>query len=244
MPPKRLSEPPSHAGRSPAAGGGKPAAARADTGGKVLATVRWLEDLEDTAEWSKMQLRYEGNQLSLWRQRKRSGVFVQQDSFAFTQITHLRFGPEIISRIFAKNAENSRRKEECDAWCCMSFRTDKDITYDIVAQDGRAARAGRSPLPSPSCPSHSPVRPHVASHTRLPVLSLLQIASKARCAGSWEGFIPGGKETPEGSGRLGIPAVVHGALAAGAASTGRGGRCRQGDTRRAAAGTVPVVEGP
>lgn len=103
---------------------------------KVLATVRRLDDT--TGEWAVIQLKYAGEQLCLSRQRKRSGEYVVEEMFPFRQITHLLFGPTIMCRIFA---DYPKRKAECDAWCCMSFRTQADTTYDIAAQDSRAARA-------------------------------------------------------------------------------------------------------
>jgi len=166
---------------------------------KVLAAVRKLDDT--TGEWSRIQLEYSGDQLRLSKKRRRSGAFVPAESFPFAHITRIIFGPTIIRRIFA---EFPLVAADCKAWCCMSFCTEADITYDIVADDGRAARAG-TPRPAAALQFREPSVQHPttmhsladfccccvwSSHpcaTQRPLPSVPQAARKGATAGDRPG---------------------------------------------------------
>ena len=126
---------------SVAANAAAPSTAAAARPWKVLAAVRKINDT--TGELSRTQLEYRGDQLRMTRQRKRSGASETAEAFPFSSITHLIFGPTVMARIFQ---QYQLLEIDCDPWCCLSFRTKADITYDIVANDGRAAREGATLL--------------------------------------------------------------------------------------------------
>lgn len=169
MPPKPKSRAPAAAAAAVAAAGGGAAAegAALASGGastsavaaarpwKAIATVRKINDT--TGEFSRIQLEYRGDQLRLTRQRKRSGASETVEVFPFSSITHLIFGPTVMARIFQ---QYPLLEIDCDPWCCLSFRTKADITYDIVANDGRAAREGANPrLPPKNTGTDTPPAP-------------------------------------------------------------------------------------
>ena len=102
-------------------------------------TVRRVNDLTGGAP--RTRLEYSQGAVKLSRaSKKKGGAAEPAESVAFSEVNAIMFGPSVMT-LPSRTKQIRRTAMGLDPWCCFSFLA-ADTTYDLVAEDGRAAREG------------------------------------------------------------------------------------------------------